>query len=66
MGRDAGGFLVTSPTMETSMAGVFAAGDVRSGSTKQLGSAVVKDRRPLMTRRYLEAHHHKAVPLVDA
>jgi hypothetical protein len=20
----------------------------------------------LMTRRYLEAHHHKAVPLVDA
>ena len=34
--RDAGGFLVTSPTMETSMSGVFAAGDVRSGSTKQL------------------------------
>ena len=31
---------MTIPTMETTMAGVFAAGDVRSGSTKQLGSAV--------------------------
>ena len=65
--RDAGGFLVTSPTMETSMAGVFAAGDVRSGSTKQLGSAVGDGIAALlMTRRYLEVHHHKAVPLVDA
>jgi thioredoxin reductase (NADPH) len=65
--RDAGGFLVTSPTMETSMAGVFAAGDVRSGSTKQLGSAVGDGIAALlMTRRYLEARHHKAVPRVDA
>ena len=65
--RDGGGFLVTSPTMETSMAGVFAAGDVRSGSTKQLGSAVGDGIAALlMTRRYLEVHHHKAVPLVDA
>ncbi len=65
--RDAGGFLVTSPTMETSMAGVFAAGDVRSGSTKQLGSAVGDGIAALlMTRRYLEAHHHKAPALVDA
>jgi thioredoxin reductase (NADPH) len=65
--RDPGGFLVTSATMETSMPGVFAAGDVRSGSTKQLGSAVGDGIATLlMTRRYLEAHHHKAVPLVDA
>jgi len=65
--RDAGGFLVTTPTMETSMAGVFAAGDVRSGSTKQLGSAVGEGITALlMARRYLEAHHHKAVALVDA
>jgi thioredoxin reductase (NADPH) len=65
--RDGGGFLVTSPTMETSMGGVFAAGDVRSGSTKQLGSAVGDGIAALlMTRRYLEAHHHMAVPLVDA
>jgi thioredoxin reductase (NADPH) len=65
--RDAGGFLVTSATMETSMAGVFAAGDVRSGSTKQLGSAVGDGIAALlMTRRHLEVHHHKAVALVDA
>ena len=65
--RDAGGFLVTSPTMETSMPSVFAAGDVRAGSTKQLGSAVGDGIAALlMTRRYLEAHHHKAVALVDA
>jgi thioredoxin reductase (NADPH) len=65
--RDPGGFLATSATMETSMAGVFAAGDVRSGSTKQLGSAVGDGIAALlMTRRHLEAHHHKAVPLVDA
>ena len=65
--RDAGGFLVTRPTMETSMPGVFAAGDVRSGSTKQLGSAVGDGIAALlMTRRYLEAHHHKAVPLAPA
>ncbi len=65
--RDAGGFLVTSPTMETSMPGVFAAGDVRAGSTKQLGSAVGDGIAALlMTRRYLELHHHKAVALADA
>jgi thioredoxin reductase (NADPH) len=65
--RDAGGFLVTSPMMETSMPGVFAAGDVRSGSTKQLGSAVGDGIAALlMTRRHLEAHHHKAVAQVDA
>ena len=65
--RDAGGFLVTSPTMETSLPGVFAAGDVRSGSTKQLGSAVGDGIAALlMTRRHLEARHHKAVALVDA
>ena len=65
--RDAGGFIVTAPTMETSLPGVFAAGDVRSGSTKQLGSAVGDGIAALlMTRRYLEIHHHKAVSLVDA
>jgi thioredoxin reductase (NADPH) len=59
--RDAGGFLVTSPTMETSIPGVFAAGDVRSGSTKQLGSAVGDGITALlMARRHLEVHHHKA------
>jgi thioredoxin reductase (NADPH) len=52
--------------MQTSVAGVFAAGDVRSGSTKQLGSAVGDGIAALlMTRRYLEAGHHKAKALVD-
>ncbi len=65
--RDSGGFLLTSPTMETSMPGVFAAGDVRSGSTKQLGSAVGEGIAALlMTRRYLEGRRQKAVALVDA
>jgi thioredoxin reductase (NADPH) len=62
-----GGFLATSPTMQTSLPGVFAAGDVRSGSTKQLGSAVGDGIAALlMARRYLEDHHHKAVPLAPA
>jgi len=65
--RDAGGFLITRPTMETSLPGVFAAGDARSGSTKQLGSAVGDGISALLaTRRYLELHHHKAAALVDA
>ena len=65
--RDKAGFLVTSPTMEMSLPGIFAAGDVRSGSTKQLGSAVGDGIAALlMTRRYLEAHHHKAQALIDA
>ncbi len=65
--RDAGGFLVTTASMETSMPGVFAAGDVRSGSTKQLGSAVGDGIAALlMTRRHLETHRYKAPALVDA
>ncbi len=65
--RDGAGLLVTSPTMQTSVAGIFAAGDVRSGSTKQLGSAVGDGIAALlMTRRYLEDGHHKARVLIDA
>jgi thioredoxin reductase (NADPH) len=65
--RDSGGFLVTSATMETSIPGVFAAGDVRSGSTKQLGSAVGDGIAALlMARRHLEVHRYKAPALVDA
>jgi thioredoxin reductase (NADPH) len=64
---DTAGFLVTGATMETSMPGVFAAGDVRSGSTKQLGSAVGDGIAALlMARRHLESHHHKARALVDS
>jgi thioredoxin reductase (NADPH) len=37
---DERGFLATDPTFMTDVPGVFAAGDVRGGSTKQLASAV--------------------------
>src|SRR6266566_179183 len=37
---DERGFVATDPTFMTSIPGVFAAGDVRGGSTKQLASAV--------------------------
>ncbi len=60
---DAWGFIETSRSFETSLPGVFAAGDVRQGSTKQLGSAVGEGVTALlMTRRYLEEHHHLAAP----
>jgi len=60
--RDAGGFLQTSATMETSVPGVFAAGDVRAGSTKQLGSAVGEGIAALlMARQHLAARRLVAV-----
>jgi thioredoxin reductase (NADPH) len=65
--RDEGGFLVTSPTFQTSVAGVFAAGDVRAGSTKQLGSAVGDGIAALlMVRRYLEEHRQIAAHRLSA
>ena len=55
--RDAYGFVVTSPTLETSMPGIFAAGDVRLGSTKQAASAAGEGATAaLMIREYLRAH----------
>jgi thioredoxin reductase (NADPH) len=53
--RDAYGFLLTSPTLETSIPGVFAAGDVRTGSTKQAASAAGEGATAaLMIREYLK------------
>jgi thioredoxin reductase (NADPH) len=50
------GFIVTSPTLETSMPGVFAAGDVRKGSTKQAASAAGEGATvALMIREYLKS-----------
>ena len=37
--RDGAGFLATNSAMQTNIPGVFAAGDVRSGSTKQAASS---------------------------
>ncbi|MEO7001285.1 MAG: FAD-dependent oxidoreductase [Ktedonobacterales bacterium] len=53
--RNAAGFVVTSPTLETSMPGVFAAGDVREGSTKQAASAAGEGATAaLAIREYLK------------
>lgn len=55
--RDPYGFIVTGPTLETSMPGVFAAGDVRLGSTKQAASAAGEGATAaLMIRDYLKQH----------
>ena len=52
---DQWGSISTSPTMETSLEGVFAAGDARAGSTKQVASAVGEGATAaLMIRQYLE------------
>jgi thioredoxin reductase (NADPH) len=52
--KDAQGFIVTSPMLETNMPGVFAAGDVRLGSTKQAASAAGEGATAaLMIREYL-------------
>jgi thioredoxin reductase (NADPH) len=58
---DARGFVDDKGGFRTSMPGVFAAGDVRRGSTKQLGSAVGDGIAALLAiREYLEDHHELA------
>jgi thioredoxin reductase (NADPH) len=52
--RDDVGFVLTSPMLETTIDGLFAAGDVRKGSTKQAASAVGEGATAaLMIREYL-------------
>jgi thioredoxin reductase (NADPH) len=52
---DPHGFIVTDKTLMTSLPGVFAAGDVRSGSTKQAASAAGEGATvALMIREYLK------------
>ena len=51
------GMIKTNDKLETSMRGVFAAGDVRSGATMQIASAAGEGATAaLMIRKYLEAH----------
>src|SRR3954470_24923180 len=53
------GFVQTDMSLQTSMPGVFAAGDVRAGSTKQAASAAGEGAgAALAIRRYLESLHH--------
>ena len=54
---DTWGFVTTDGMFATSMPGVFAAGDVRAGSTKQLGAAVGDGIAALIAiRSYLQQH----------
>ncbi len=58
---DARGFVDDKGGFRTSIPGVFAAGDVRRGSTKQLGSAVGDGIAALLAiREYLQEHHEVA------
>ncbi len=53
--RDSYGFIITKPNLETSLPGVFGAGDVRLGSTKQAASAAGEGATvALMVREYLK------------
>lgn len=62
---DRWGFIVTDDQFATSMPGVFAAGDVRADSTKQLGSAVGDGIAALLqVRAYLRKRHEmRSVPV---
>jgi thioredoxin reductase (NADPH) len=58
---DQRGFIVTDDVFQTSIEGVFAAGDVREGSTKQLAAAVGEGVAALLhIRQYLQKHAHVA------
>jgi thioredoxin reductase (NADPH) len=58
---DERGFVDDKGGFRTSMPGVYVAGDVRRGSTKQLGSAVGDGIAALLAmREYLENHHELA------
>jgi thioredoxin reductase (NADPH) len=59
---DERGFILTDDTLMTSLPGVFAAGDVRDGSTKQLASAVGEGAAvALQIRRFLDRQLEEAV-----
>ena len=52
---DEWGFIITDPMLQTNIAGVFAAGDCRAGSTKQAASAAGEGAAAaLMIRHYVE------------
>jgi thioredoxin reductase (NADPH) len=53
------GFVKTNEGLQTSMPGVFAAGDIRSGATMQIASAAGEGATAaLKIREYLEGHEH--------
>ena len=57
--RDEIGFIITDEHMQTTMPGVFAAGDIRSGATMQIASAAGEGATAaLKLREFLEARPH--------
>lgn len=68
---DASGFIRTNDALMTSVAGIFAAGDVRVGSTKQAAAAAGEGAAvALAIRRYLEPlaggiHRHEGVDVTQ-
>ena len=61
------GFISTGSNLETNLPGVFAAGDCRSGSTKQVASAVGEGATvALIVREYLERKGDAAHAPVEA
>src|SRR5204863_9142211 len=49
------GFIVSDPTLQTSVPGIFVAGDCRAGSTKQAASAAGEGAAvALAIRRYIQ------------
>jgi thioredoxin reductase (NADPH) len=61
---DRWGFISTDEAYRTSLPGLYAAGDVRSGSTKQLAAAVGEGVAALLSvRMYLQQHSH--IPRID-
>jgi thioredoxin reductase (NADPH) len=63
---DERGFVLTDGAYRTSLDGVFAAGDVRAGSTKQVGAASGEGIAALLSvRRWLEDRHDMATPSAD-
>jgi thioredoxin reductase (NADPH) len=64
---DERGFIMTNNNLQTSMPGVFSAGDVRSGATMQVASAVGEGATAaLKIREYLEMQErHHVTPLSE-
>ncbi len=53
------GFVITDDNLQTTVPGVFAAGDIRSGATMQIASAAGEGATAaLKIREYLEGHLH--------
>lgn len=66
---DERGFIITDAGLQTSQSGIFAAGDVRAGSTKQAASAAGEGAAAALSiRRYLEplAGGHPTADVVES